>query len=958
MSAPSAPPGSPQAGVDRDVLTVLSGLVSELRGADHAKRVTLDQSLERELGISSLERVELIARLERRFGVECPEDVAASADTARALARMVTDAAATAGAAARPSARVVLPTRPAVPPPLPTLVDVLEWHAAEHPDRVHLVLRDEHGDETPLTYGQLAHRAHRVAAGLRAAGVARGETVAIMLRTEMAFFSTFLGSLLLGAVPVPLYPPFRADRIEEYAVRQVGILDNAQSRVLVTFGAVERVAHLLRAQVSSLSSIVTPTELGDAADDRSTPSPASVRAPGLSGADGALIQYTSGSTGAPKGVYLTHANLIANIGAIADAIGIEDGDVAVSWLPLYHDMGLIGAWLSTFYHGLPLVVMSPLTFLTRPVRWLEALSEHRGTISAGPNFAYDLCTRRVADEELDGLDLSSVRALLNGAEAVLPDTLRRFTNRFAAHGLRPEALCPVYGLAECSVALAIPPVTRGPRIDVIDPVRFRSSGEAVPLTSDGSAEGLSVVGCGRAVAGHEMRAVDDEGRALPERTEGSIEFRGPSVSSGYYRQPEATAAIKTDDGWTRTGDLGYLADGEIFITGRRKDLIIKGGRNFYPPEIEELVASVDGIRQGCVAAFGVRDDVSGTERLVVVAETRETDEARRDTMRAAVLDRLVGGLGIPADEVVLAHPGAVLKTSSGKIRRSATRDAYLQGHLARGPRSFASQWVNLLTGAIVGLLRRGALALASWAYTAAIALWLGVSLPPLLGYLWLATDAAAARRGLHAWARWTLRVCGVRLDVDGREHLARSTPAIYVANHASYLDAAAILALLPPSVTFVVKARLVAYPVLGLVIRRCDFVLAERGAHEARLTSASAVVERLTRGESIFVFPEGTFVRAPGLLPFKLGAFQAAVDAGRPVVPMALRGTRTMLPDGSWAVRPTRLSVVISAPVAASGHGWADTLRLRDEARAVIARGIGEVPASGDPETALFSEFA
>ena len=260
------------------------------------------------------------------------------------------------------------------------------------------------------------------AGALRERGVAPGDRVAMMLRTEEAFFDAFFGVLLAGGVPVPVYPPFRRDLIEDYARRQVGILENAEARAIITFPEAVRVAALLRSRVRSLRHVMTAA------------SPAGARPippPQPRGEDAALIQYTSGSTGAPKGVLLSHANLLANIRAIGEAIQIRPDDVAVSWLPLYHDMGLIGSWLGALYFGIPIAILSPLAFLSRPARWLRAIHAHRGTISAAPNFAFDLCARRIADEELRGLDLSSWRLALNGSEPVSPETIERFTRRFA-----------------------------------------------------------------------------------------------------------------------------------------------------------------------------------------------------------------------------------------------------------------------------------------------------------------------------------------------------------------------------------------------------------------------------------------------------------------------------------------------------------------------------------------------
>jgi acyl carrier protein len=343
------------------VVHVVQGLVDEIRDGAGRPAVRLDAALDRDLGIGSLERVELLLRLEQRLGVRLTDQVMVAADR---VADLVTAVAAAGPSVpeAPPPARAPVPASRAVPTAADTLVEVLQWHAERDPARVQAWLREDGADERPVTYGALWGRASVVAAGLAGHGVARGDRVALMLRTEEAFLGVFLGTLLAGAVTVPIYPPFRLDRIEEYARRQERVLRSAEAGLLVTFTEAERVASLLQGGVPSLDAVVAVDRLlgAERAVSPARPSPD----------DPALIQYTSGSTGEPKGVLLTHANLLANIRAIGEAIAIRPDDVGVSWLPLYHDMGLIGSWLATLYFGIPIAIFSPLAFLARPSRWL------------------------------------------------------------------------------------------------------------------------------------------------------------------------------------------------------------------------------------------------------------------------------------------------------------------------------------------------------------------------------------------------------------------------------------------------------------------------------------------------------------------------------------------------------------------------------------------------------------
>ena len=919
------------------VLDVVDELSSELRGGGNGRQARLDDSLERDLGISSLERVELLVRLEEAFGVRLGDTAMVEAETPGDLAAAIATAApalALADAVPRSTApRAATTTEPRA---ADTLVDALEWHASRTPDRVHIRLREEDGIETPLTYGSLWQASLAIADGLTARGLGRRETVAIMLRTERAFFPAFIGTLMAGCVPVPLYPPVRADRIEEYAERQVGILRNAAARLLITFIAVERLAALLVARVPSLTAVVTADSLAaDAAS--SSPAPRRARHPGD---EPALIQYTSGSTGSPKGVLLSHANLLANIRALQEALAIRSDDVVASWLPLYHDMGLIGAWLGTLYAGAPLVVMPPLAFLARPVRWLRALHDHRGTVSPAPNFAYDLCSRRIRDDELAGLDLSTVRRLLNGSEAVHPETLERFAARFAAYGLRPEALCPVYGLAECSVGLTAPPVSRGPRMDRVSRRGLQEGGRAAPAADDDPA--LRIVSCGHPLPGHEVRVLDASGARVAERREGRVEFRGPSATAGYYRNPAATRELIGADGWLATGDLGYLADGELFLTGRRKDLIIKGGRNLHPHEAEVVASGVAGVRAGCVAAFGVTDRERGTERFVVIAETRRTDAAERARLEHAVANRIAGALGVPPDLVVIRSPGAVLKTSSGKIRRAATRETYLSGRLSDKRPAVVAQWARVLARSGLATGRRWCGTGLRGAYTAYVAALLLLSGPVVWAVLAAGPRGRWATRLVGRWTRVMLAAAGCPVEVAGLDGVANLGPAVYVANHASYLDSVLMMAVLPADLRFAAKGRLARYPLLGTAIRKGEHIPIEKGDLSQQIAGAGAVVAPLRQGESLFVFPEGTFVAAPGLLPFRLGAFRAAVETGRPVVPVAISGTRRILPADTLLLRPGRITVTIGQPLAPAAGDWQEIVRLRDLARTAIEQAVRE----------------
>jgi 1-acyl-sn-glycerol-3-phosphate acyltransferase len=909
------------------VLDVVRALAAEAVGERAARAVQPQASLEREVGLGSLERVELMLRLEDAFGRRLPESCL-SLDTPQALSRAVLEAD---GAAPEEHARLAAeePSAAALPR-VGSLQESLWRRAQMGPRRAHAWLREEGVPSRTVAYGELWDQASAVAAGLRERGVAAGDTVALMLPTGFDFLRAFLGILAARAVAVPIYPPVRLDRLEEYARRQAAILRDAGAGVLITIDRARPVASLLRAEVPALRQVVTAAELAA--------SPASARAPAGRREDPALIQYTSGSTGAPKGVLLSQGNLLANIDAIAAGVQLRPGDVGASWLPLYHDMGLIGTWLFCLHYGLPLDLQSPLSFLARPERWLWAIHERQATLTAAPNFAYELCASRVPERALEGLDLSSWRCALNGAEPVSPDTLERFTRRFARYGFRPEAMLPVYGMAECSVALCFPPTARAPRVSRVDRARFEAEHVAVP--SEGR-DAVRFVSVGTALPEHQVRIVDDDNRDVAAGRVGRLAFRGPSMTSGYYGRPDATAAITLPGGWLDSGDLAFELDGEVHIAGRVKDLIIKAGRNLVPQEIEELAAAVPGVRRGCVVAFGLPDPATGTERLVVVAETRETAPAERDRIAAAVTERLSEELGLPPDVVAMVAPGVVLKTSSGKIRRAETRQLYADGALGRTARTSRWRRARLVASAAWAEARTRIVAGARVAY----AVYVGAVLALLFATLWPLAMLLPGRRGPSLVARFAsrllLRVIGIRLRAGDLAQLEAVGRCVLAANHTSYVDVPVLLAVLPPDTLYVAKEEMLAWPLVGPFLRKTGHLTVDRFDTQRSLAD-SAKATGAAASASVLFFPEGTFAYSAGLRPFRLGAFQTAAEAGVPVVPVAIRGSRRILRDGVFRPRPGRIDVWIGEPVHPAGTAWRDVVALRDTVADAVAAHCGE----------------
>jgi 1-acyl-sn-glycerol-3-phosphate acyltransferase len=597
--------------------------------------------------------------------------------------------------------------------------------------------------------------------------------------------------------------------------------------------------------------------------------------------------------------------------------------------------------------GFPVVLMSPLAFLSRPSQWLHAIHRHRGTISGGPNFAYELCMRRIPEPELEGLDLSSWRFAFNGAEPVSPETIANFEEKFAAFGLRKNVMSPVYGLAECTVGLAFTPPGEPWRVDLLDRERFSRDAEAVPARADDPAP-LKVVGCGRAIPDHDLRVVDAAGLELPDRHEGSLQFRGPSATSGYYRNPEATKGL-FDGEWLNTGDRAYLSEGMLYLTGREKDIIIRGGRNVSPYELEEAVGDVAGIRRGCVAVFGAVDRSSGTERVVVLAETREPDPSTHEALKKRINELAIGLIGAPVDDIVLAPPHTVPKTSSGKIRRVAAREYYERGPSAVKAQAVWWQIARLALTSVAPQMRRGlrvarGIVYAGWAWLLFAVLFLAILVISKV------SPGRAAWNFTGACSRLFFRALGIPVAVRGLENIPASGPFVIAANHTSYLDGAVLLAALGArNYAFVAKRELAANPLTRIFLKGIGAEFVERFDVAKSAEHADELVGAAKRGVSLIIFPEGTLSRQTGLMPFRTGAFQVAVQSGIPVVPAALRGVRSVLRDGRWYPRRAPVAVTFGAPVAPDGEDWAAAVRLRDRVRADILRHCGEPDLATGP---------
>jgi fatty-acyl-CoA synthase len=548
---------------------------------------------------------------------------------------------------------------PAIEPKYKTLDEVLAA-AAQTPTRLTFVNANEEDQRVPMT--RVREKALSIAADLAARGVRKGDCVALVLPTCPAFVECFFGVMLAGGIPVPLYPPVRLGKFDEYHRKTAAMLQAVDAVLVVTDQRIRRFLGVAVEKAAPRLGCVVASDLGVE----------EVVEVGLNPDDIAFIQFSSGTTHDPKPVALTHENLLYNLATIGNYLADAGmpAPVGVSWLPLYHDMGLIGNLLSAFYVPGPLVLLPPELFVTRPGAWLRAISRHRATISAGPNFAFGLCVNRIRDDELDGVDLSSWRLCLNGAEAVSAAMQRRFSERFEPWGFDASALTPCYGMAEASLAVAFKPAGTMFKTLAVENDTLASRGVVEP----GSKELVSV---GVPLAGVEVEILDDQAQPVPPDRTGRIFVRSPSVMAGYFGRKDLTDEA-LHDGWLDTGDLGFVHDGELFVCGRHKDTVIIRGANHAPQDFEAALEGLPGVRTGCAVAVGFVPEGEEEEALAMLVETTpDASPALASDVSSRVLERT----SILPAHVELLAPGTLPRTSSGKMRRREARAQWQAGNL-------------------------------------------------------------------------------------------------------------------------------------------------------------------------------------------------------------------------------------------------------------------------------------
>lgn len=554
-----------------------------------------------------------------------------------------------------------------------TLTELLQDHAEHYPDMLYVRLLRQTEVMATYTYAQTWQWANRWAVLLRDHGLRHGDRVILALPNGDDFLGAYFGTLLAGGLPATA-APFRKIEANDYALislaerlRFIGanllIVPEAQANIgtLSPLSEVKPLTILTRQHVPATADAITPTGNGD---------------------DLGLLQFTSGTSGNAKVVQLTHTALLTQMQVISTALALHDRneDWALSWLPLFHDMGLIGYLLTTALHAGNVTLLPVEDFIMRPNLWIKALSDYRASITGAPPSAYALCARRMKESEVGQYDLRRLRIALVGAEPVTLYSLQLFIDKFRPAGLRPTSLMPTYGLAENGLAVTMTPLKRGPKFDTIDLEGLQTSNLA--RRAEPRRPARTVASVGAPLIDTEVAIMSQTGERLPDRQIGEIVIRTPSLMQGYYAQPELTAQALRD-GWLWTGDLGYLAEGELYITGRKKELLIVGGRNYFPDDVEQIVTSTPDVRLGRVVCIAHEEAALGTEVAVILAETGLTDPAERDILRQTIRRRLTQA-GYPVSEVILLRPKTIQVTPNGKLKRVECKTRYLAGEFTDG----------------------------------------------------------------------------------------------------------------------------------------------------------------------------------------------------------------------------------------------------------------------------------
>lgn len=563
-----------------------------------------------------------------------------------------------------------------------TAYQILKAFYQQDPDRVCIYLQQAGQPDCPITYGDLIQTAAGWAQYYQDEGIPPGEVIILILQHGVDLIGAFWGAVLHGAIPSIM--PFLTEKLQpdQYRKDLTALIGVTRPAALVTYPAFEMEVQAAvdgSGRDKQAESAVPAVLLSGSVQKVESPDFEQMGGGQRGPDDIVFLQHSSGTTGLKKGVAISHRALLNQLESYRQAIHLTRDDVIVSWLPLYHDMGLIAGFLMPVLEGVPLVLMSPFDWVKAPYRLMQAVTRYRGTLTWLPNFAYNFCAMKIRDSQLQGVDLSSWRAVINCSEPMYYNSFRMFEERFKPYGLRPGALATSYAMAENVFGVTQGGIDAPVTVDEVDVITLQTEREARP--AEAGRPSVKMLSCGRPIPGTQVRVLDEQGRPLPERRVGELAVHSNCMLTGYYNRPDATEQAFSD-GWYLTGDYGYIADGEVYVTGRKKDLIIVGGRNVFPQDLETLASETPGVHPGRVAAFGIFNEATGTEEVALVAEVdlseeELADDEKRQALEDAIRLAVNRGSAISLRYIKLVGPNWMIKTSSGKTSRAANREKFL-----------------------------------------------------------------------------------------------------------------------------------------------------------------------------------------------------------------------------------------------------------------------------------------
>ena len=554
--------------------------------------------------------------------------------------------------------------------------NILQRHYEQSPDKVIITLLFANKPDHAVTYRELLQGASGYVKTFIQNGILPGDVILLILQHEVDLLYAYFGAVLHGAIPSIM--PFLTEKLlpDRYRTDLVNLVSVTRPTAVVTYRAFEpEVRMALKSGKNSIKAVIVSDPTDGTSIDLCQPDFSTFGGLTRKEEDVVLLQHSSGSTGLQKGVALSHRSIFNHMEAYGESIQLSKDDIIVSWLPLYHDMGLIACFLLPILEGIPVVQMSPFDWVRAPQRLLQAISTHHGTLTWLPNFAYNFCAQKIRDRDMVGVDLSSWRASINTSEPVKYKSHEMFYERFKSHGLRFETLQTSYGMAENVFAVTQNDLHKKPYIEDIDRDSFTDDRFARPAFNDRPS--IQMMSCGKPIPQTKIRIVDDKGHDVEERHIGEIVLKSNCMLTSYYNRPDITKKAFIDDGWYMSGDYGYMVNGEIFIAGRKKDLIIVGGKNIYPQDLELLAYEVTGVHAGRASAFGLFNESTGTEDVIMVAEVDTDDQAERQKIADAIRATVTRGSAVVLRHVHLVKHPWLVKTSSGKTARSANREKFI-----------------------------------------------------------------------------------------------------------------------------------------------------------------------------------------------------------------------------------------------------------------------------------------